>query len=154
MDPSTPLDPDPIDLEDSSRRANRIWQHGLHLDTMLFQRGNIFLIAESLLIVAYTSILGVARASGHDTLSIGPLLAARIIASFGLLFTLIWAYVAHRHLLYCNYIIVRMKAHIPEYRDTREGWSIQGPSSLSLVTYCLPALSFVMWTLLLIVTWL
>jgi len=76
--------------------ADRLWEHGLHLDTMLFQRGNLFLVAESLLVVSYASMLGVGQTPGSDR----PTLAARVIAVFGLLLTLAWGYVGHRHLQY------------------------------------------------------
>jgi hypothetical protein len=46
--------------------VDRLWQHGLHLDTMLFQRGNLFLVAESLLVVSYASMLGMGQTSGSD----------------------------------------------------------------------------------------
>lgn len=65
---------------------------------MLFQRGNLFLVAESLLVVSYASMLGVGQTPGSDR----PTLAARVIAVFGLLLTLAWGYVGHRHLQYCS----------------------------------------------------
>jgi hypothetical protein len=129
--------------------AGRLWQHGLHLDTMLFQRGNLFLVAESLLVVSYASMLGVGQTSGSDR----PTLAARVIAVFGLLLTLAWGYVGHRHLQYYRLVSTRMRGHLPEYRKVREQWRTRGVSSLPVVTYSLPLLSGVVWVLLLTITW-
>ena len=49
--------------------VDRLWQHGAHLDTMLFQRGNLFLVAESLLVVSYTSLLPDPGTSGPPILA-------------------------------------------------------------------------------------
>jgi hypothetical protein len=49
------------------------------------------------------------------------LLAARVLASFGLLLTAVWFYVGRRHLKYCKYIRGRAQDRLPEYRATREG---------------------------------
>lgn len=131
---------------------SRMWQHGLHLDTMLFQRGNLFLVAESLLVVSFTSTLAVALAPGQGAPD-RPFLAARVIAAFGLMLTMAWGYIGHRHLRYYRLHSARLCAHISEYRALRESWQMRGPSSLPLVTYCLPGLAGVMWVLLIIIVW-
>lgn len=74
---------------------DRLWQWGLHEDTMLFQRGNLFLLAQSLLVVAYSTIL-----SAESGPSQSALVAARVIAVFGLPLTGVWLYAGHRHLRY------------------------------------------------------
>jgi hypothetical protein len=113
------------------------------------QRGNLFLVAESLLVVSYASMLGVGQASASDR----PTLAARVIAVFGLLLTLAWGYVGHRHLQYYRLVSVRMRDYLPEYRKVREQWRKRGASSLPVVTYSLPVLAAIVWVLLLIITW-
>lgn len=129
-----------------------MWQHGQHLDTMLFQRGNLFLVAESLLLVAFTSTLAVALTPGQEAPG-RPFLAARVIATFGLTLTIVWGYVGHRHLRYYRLQSARMREHISEYRDLRDAWRMRGLSSLPLVTYFLPGLASVMWILLIIIAW-
>lgn len=124
---------------------DRMWQHGLHLDAMLFQRGNLFLVAESLLVVAYTGLLPGSGSAG------APILAACVVAVFGLLLTCVWAYVGHRHLQYLALLNSRVRDHVREYRALRERWHPKGPSSLPLVTYTLPALAAVMWIILLLI---
>jgi len=140
-----PVDTDKLTPDE----AGRLWQHGLHLDTMLFQRGSLFLVAESLLVVSYASMLGVGQTPGSDR----PTLAARVIAVFGLLLTLAWGYVGHRHLQYYQLVSIRMREHLPEYRKAREQWRRRGVSSLPVVTYSLPMLAAAVWVLLLIITW-
>jgi len=142
--------PGPADAERlTADEAGRLWQHGIHLDTMLFQRGNLFLVAESLLVISYASMLGVGQTSASDR----PTLAARVIAVFGLLLTLAWGYVGHRHLQYYRLVSVRMREHLPEYRKVRDHWRKRGVSSLPVVTYSLPVLAAIVWVLLLIITW-
>ncbi|GLH98624.1 hypothetical protein Pa4123_38990 [Phytohabitans aurantiacus] len=127
----------------------RLWAHGLHLGTMLFQRANIFLVAESLLLVSYTSMLAALPTFRSDR----PAVTDRVIAGFGLLLTLAWMYVGHRHLQYYRLVFVRIREHLPEYRALRMQWRKRGASSLPILTYALPSLAGVLWVLLLVLTW-
>jgi hypothetical protein len=135
-------------------QRDRIWQHGLHADSMLFQRGNLFLVAESFLAVAYSTSLS--KGSGAAASNVA-MLSAKALAVFGLLLTLIWMYVGHRHLQYLNLIRARQRELLPDYRETRVRWDEQNSrskspiSSLPLITYALPALSAGMWLFLLII---
>lgn len=129
---------------------NRLWQHGLHEDTQLFQRSNFFLLAESLLIVAYSGLLAVSEASGAShTLASHVLLITRVMATFGLMFTIAWLYVGHRHLKYCRYIQAKALDRLSDYRATRAGWQNNPISSLSVITYMIPILVGVLWILFL-----
>ncbi len=120
---------------------------------MLFQRGNLFLLAQSLLVVAYTTILTAAQGHGHNPSSARMLLMGRIIAAFGLLLTLMWLYVGHRHLKYCQLIQRRTIERMPEYAETRAlVHHRRGIRSLPLVTYVLPVLAGAMWLFLLLVS--
>ena len=138
--------------EPSAASVDRMWQHGLHLDTMLFQRSNVFMVAESLLVVAYSSVLGVGQ-SGALATGDRAVLANRVIAAFGVMLALIWVYVADRHLQYYKLVSARLREHVPEYGEVRRAWRRRGPSSLPLVSYSLPALAAIMWVLLLVITW-
>jgi len=127
-----------------SAQDSRLWEHALHENGMVFQRGNLFLVAQSLLAVAYSTIL-----AGSDHQLQGAS-GSRIIAAFGLALAATWAYVGHRHLCYCELIRERARARLPEYAETRAAWSRRGPDSLALITYVLPALAGIMWIFLLI----
>ncbi|WP_221348618.1 hypothetical protein [Streptomyces beigongshangae] len=125
----------------------RLWQHTLHENTMLFQRGNLFLVGQSLFAVAHTTLLG---AEQH-------LVAARVLAAFGLVLALTWLYVGHRHRLYYQHVQRRALQRLPEYAATWTSWAErrQGRArgrSIVLIAYLLPSLAAVMWTALLLIS--
>lgn len=129
----------------------RLWEHVLHEDGQLFQRGNFFMLAESLLVVAYSGLLAASETHGTSYSATRLLLAARVLASFGLLLTAVWFYVGRRHLMYCKYIRARAHDRLPEYRATREGWPRGLLPSLDLVTYSITFLAGIVWILLLLI---
>lgn len=128
----------------------RLWSHGLHEDNMFIQRGNFFLVAESLMLVAYAGVLASrARPGGYS------LAASHIIGGFGFALTGIWILISHRHRTYLQLIQQRMRAHFREYRDTRMAWrgGIQAPwwrkAHINLLlSYGVPGLAAIMWLLL------
>jgi len=75
------------------------------------------------------------------------------VAAFGLLLTIVWCYIGHRHLRYYSLQSSRLRMQLAEYNLLRENWRQRRPSSLPLVTYFLPALSAAIWLLMLVVTW-
>lgn len=131
--------------EDPTHRAavdNRLWSHKVHEDAMLFQRGNLFLLAQSLLAVAYSTLASaVSRESG-----------ARVMAAFGIALTVIWLYVGHRHLLYDRAVQRRVADRLPDFAETDRTCRQPGPSALPLIVYGLPLLAAVMWIVLLVLT--
>ncbi|GLP64957.1 MULTISPECIES: hypothetical protein [unclassified Streptomyces] len=131
------------ETEDQRRDADaRLWEHHLHTDTMVFQRGNLFLVAQSLLAVAYST-----TATSGTTHA-----AARVLAGFGVALTAIWAYVGHRYHRYNRAIQQRTAERLPDYAETYATSRIPGPSAMPLIAYALPILAAVMWIVLLIVT--
>lgn len=129
---------------DEQRQAEeaRLWQHGLHEDTMLLQRGNLFLVAQSLLAVAYSTTAAAGDAKP----------AARVMAAFGIALTVIWVYAGHRHLRYSRALQRRAAERLPDFAQTQEACRLPGLSALPLIVYGLPALAAVMWMVLLFVT--
>ncbi|MEU1479893.1 hypothetical protein [Streptomyces sp. NPDC005760] len=77
----------PEDDEQRRQADAGLWEHHLHTDTMVFQRGNLFLVAQSLPAVAYSTTA--ASVTTHA--------AARVMAGFGLALTAVWASVGHRY---------------------------------------------------------
>jgi hypothetical protein len=108
-----------------------------------YQQGNLFLVAQSLLAVAFSTIL----AAGDKNLT-----AARVIAAFGIAFTLTWLYVGHRHFGYCRAIQRRTAEKLPDYAETVASCRRPGWSSLPLIVYALPSLAAVMWLVLLLIS--
>ena len=73
--------------EDDLRRA---WEYHKEADNLYHRRFNFFLVAESMLIVSFTTILTV------DDKSLEPFNIAKAIAILGLIFTFSWFYVNAR----------------------------------------------------------
>jgi hypothetical protein len=48
---------DKVAVARTDAENGRLWEHVLHEDGQLFQRGNFFMLAESLLVVAYSGLL-------------------------------------------------------------------------------------------------
>jgi hypothetical protein len=131
------------ETEDHERKAadTRIWEHLLHEDNIRYQQGNLFLVAQSLLAVAYSTIL---------TASDKNLPAARAFAAFGFTSTLIWIYTGRRHMLYWRAMRDRVSARFPDYEETLRTCSPRG-RSVVLIVYALPGLAAVMWLLLVLI---
>ncbi len=62
---------------------------------MLIQSGNFFLLAQSMLVVAYSGIQATRPPLGNYGLTV-----PRVIASFGLAISLIWILTGYLHLSY------------------------------------------------------
>jgi hypothetical protein len=141
---------DPQDLRD---QQNRIWAHSLHQDEQFMQRSNFFLVAESLLVVAYSSILANGLAGDSSTQPYRLLLTARVIGIFGLLLTIIWAYSNNRMRITSMHVAKRARDVLPEYRQTFEERKLPGGrvSATWMITFVVPALAGIMWLLFLFI---
>jgi len=141
------------DKQDERDQANRLWSHGIHQDDEFVQRSNFFLVAESLLVVAYSSIL----TSGLHADAVGRderlLLAARVIAVFGLLLSVIWCYTCMRLMYIMAYVYKRVEESCPEYLRTNQERKAPGRiRSTWLMTYVVPALAATMWIMFVAIT--
>ena len=103
---------DEQDKQDVRDQANRIFQHGLYEDSALTERSNYFLIAESMLVVAYTGLISSASAAAQQTSTIW---VARILAFFGFLLTIVWMYVNRRQWYVIQHLRERALELVPEY---------------------------------------
>jgi hypothetical protein len=150
--PSSKVSSQP-DRQDERDQVNRLWSHALHQDEEYVQRSNFFLVAESLLVVAYSSILtsGLhAGAAGQDG---KLLLASRVIAVFGLLLTIMWCYACMRLMYVMSYLDARTEEACPEFRRTSQERRMPGPiRSTWLMTYVVPALTAIMWIIFVVIT--
>jgi hypothetical protein len=134
----------------SASALERLWSHGLHEDNMFLQRGSFFLVARSLLLVAYSGVL---RVSGHARSS--GMTASRVIAAFGLAVAVMWILTSYLHLSYVRRLRARVAAELPEFGDTRSSWLKSQPGwarrvdILVLIAYGVPALAGILWVMLL-----
>ncbi len=80
------------------------------------------------------------------------LVAARVIAAFGLPLTGVWLYAGHRHLQYSRALQRHAASQLPDYADTRAACHQPGLGATSLIVYGLPSLAAGMWLTLLLVS--
>jgi LPXTG-motif cell wall-anchored protein len=93
---------------DEHQRA-RLWAHRLHEDIIFNERQNFFLLAESVLAVAYTEALG----------STDPKTGvAIVIAGIALVLTLAWLLVNRRQFAIVALVQRRAVAKLPEFAAT------------------------------------
>ncbi|WP_436836901.1 RipA family octameric membrane protein [Micromonospora profundi] len=136
MDPEG-RSPEPLPNE----AASRVWSHLLHEDNMLMQRGNFFIVAQSMLIVAYSALvvqMPIASLSGHA------------VAVFGVLLAIVWLYVGHRHRRYLQHVDRRARHYLSEYAATQGDRPRSPLSTTALLAYMLPSLTVLVWVTLLI----
>ncbi|MFD4481514.1 hypothetical protein ACFWPU_36130 [Streptomyces sp. NPDC058471] len=128
----------------------RLWEYFLHEENMIMQRGNLFLVTQSLQLVAYTAILS--TGNGVEQPADSAVLTARVIAAFGIALAVIWLYVGHRQIRYTSALRGRLVALVPDVAATHAAIHIRGPKAAVFIAYTLPVLAGVLWTLLLAVS--
>lgn len=124
--------PEPL----SNEAAARVWSHLLHEDNMFMQRGNFFIVAQSMLIVAYSALLVQMPSASFS---------GRTVAAFGVLLAIVWLYVGHRHRRYLKHVDRRAQHYLREYAATQGGRPRSPLSTTALLAYVLPGLTVVVW---------
>ena len=137
------LDKTSKDLEAEAIR--RLWEHGLHEDTMFNDRLNFFLIFESVLL----GVVGMLY--GKQPPIMKPILL--LLGFLGLFITIIWGYVQSRQRSTLQRLIDRLQENLPEFRETyspldQKRW--RRISGTWLLTYLIPFLVALIWIALLI----
>lgn len=129
----------------------RLWDHALLQDELFVGRGNFFLVAESLLVVAYTGILGLSLSVHGQPLRLR--VAALVLAIFGCLLTIIWAFVNGRQRQVLLHLHKRARETFPEYRRTIEERKLPGGriSGTFLMAFGVPVLAAIMWLIFVII---
>ncbi len=125
----------------------RLWAHALLQDELFVQRSNFFLVAESLLVVAYTGILGLSFSVQERPLRLR--VAALVLALFGCFLTVIWAFVNARQRQVLQDLHKRAREAFPEYRRTIEERKLPGGriSGTFLIAFAVPVLAVIMWVI-------
>ena len=121
---------------------NRIFAHGMHVENGVLQRGNYFLLVESMLIVAYSVLVS---AEGVHAM------AARVICALGFVLAFAWIYVSWSATRYMVHLIRLAEARLPEYRQTRASMPRRPIQTSVILNYLVPGLIAAMWSLLFIV---
>lgn len=142
------------DVIDEHQRA-RLWEHRLHEDVIFNERQNFFLLAESVLAVAYTEALASTEPKT---------VVALVIGGLAFILTLAWLLVNRRQYAIVRYVQKRAQAHLPEFAETyrTRAKSISSTKILTypltkilaypstkILAYVVPSLVAVMWLVLL-----
>ncbi|MFE5039314.1 hypothetical protein [Streptomyces sp. NPDC056683] len=135
--------------QDEQQRAKetRLWEQLIYEGGMVFQVGNVFLLAESLLIVAYSALL----ASGDSNRAGEHLFVLRTLAAFGLVTSVAWSYMAHRQLRFARRLERHALSRLPDYAEMVSYTSSPGMESKLLLAYLMPAVAGIMWILFLVI---
>lgn len=137
---SSPASPSPPIHERDE--ANRMWQHGLHEDTLFQHRLASFTLIESVLLGFISNLLGKSAADPF----------AWYVAVVALLFSVIWLFIQYRHWVYLAHVTKRIQQYAPEFKATLATfsnywlWRFDTPRLLALA---IPTLFVVIWTALL-----
>ncbi len=132
-----------------SEQRQRLWEHQLHIENLLYSRLNFFLIFESVL-------LGVVGAlyskTGQSTLVL------KVIVLLGFCITLVWLYVQHNVKQFLLVLHDRARDHLPEFKESMNRMlsmrrvvgrlGTENPATM-LLTYGVPGLVALVWIFLL-----
>jgi Flp pilus assembly protein TadB len=124
---------------------SRLWEHGLHEDTIFNERLNFFLIFESVLL----GVVGVLYSRQPPVMKSFLV----VMASLGLLITIIWGYIQAKHRSTLRILGQRCEEHLPEFKETHAilaGKKWRRVSGTWLLTYLIPFLVALVWIALLI----
>lgn len=121
--------------------VRRLWEYRTQEENVFYQRINFFLVAESMLIVAYTTVFA----------KEGLGFSAQTVIALGFLLTVAWVVVSHRQRVAYSHIRDIVVSVCPEYASLRQtrpkSWV---PSSWFVMTYVVPALLLGSWAALLV----
>lgn len=113
-----------------------LWSYKLHEEMVFYQRINFFLVAESMLFVAYCTLLaGSNRPAGMLSGLIG----------LGFVLGLAWVLVSHRQIKVIDHISSVCRDRFVDYADLRSKRSKSAISSSKVLAYGVPAIVLLTW---------
>ncbi|HEY8562295.1 MAG TPA: hypothetical protein VIL74_18105 [Pyrinomonadaceae bacterium] len=135
----------------SADEQNRLWQHGLHEERLFHDRLNYFSVVE-------IGLLSVFAILYNKDQPVGLLIPLTIAA---LAFTIFWLIIQYNHWRYSEWIHLRIRERVPEYRETVDAYfgprqpqkrttafSFLKPLSLAApVLFALTWLAFFVWVI-------
>jgi hypothetical protein len=124
---------------DEHQRA-RLWEHRLHEDIIFNERQNFFLLAESVLAVAYTEALASTEPKT---------VVALVIGGIAFVLTLAWLLVNRRQYAIVRHVHKRAVAYLPDFAQTYGTRPKGRISSTRILASFVPWLVVVMWLVLL-----
>ena len=135
----------------SADEMNRLWQHGLHEERLFHDRLNYFSVVE----IGLLSVFAILYNKGQPVGLLIPLTVA------ALAFTIFWLIIQYNHWRYSEFIHLRIRECVPEYRETVDtyfgerdsrkqttGFSFAKPLSLAApALFALTWLAFFVWVI-------
>ena len=135
----------------SADELNRLWQHGLHEERLFHDRLNYFSVVE-------IGLLSVFAILYNKDQPVGLLIPLSVAA---LAFTIVWLVIQYNHWRYSEFIHLRIREQVPEYRETIDtyfgalesrrhatGFSFSKPLSLAApVVFALTWVAFFAWVI-------
>lgn len=131
----------PLPLPTDRDEANRIWQHGLHEDTLFQHRLASFTLIESVLLGFISNLYGKGITEPF----------VWYVAILSLCFSIIWLFIQYRHWAYLTHVTKRIQQYAPEFKTTLSTfsnywlWRFDTPRLLALA---IPTLFVVIWVAL------
>ena len=96
----------------SADEMNRLWQHGLHEERLFHDRLNYFSVVE-------IGLLSVFAILYNKDQPVGLLIPLTVAA---LAFTIFWLLIQYNHWRYSEWIHLRIREQVPEYRETVDSY--------------------------------
>jgi len=127
--------------QDLNARAQRLWGYRIQEENVFYQRINFFLLAESMLFVAFATVVG---GDGERRLFV------HAIGWLGVLLTTIWLYVNRRQKRVYEHLRRYVEEACPEYKDVRSTRPKAVLSSWWIMTYMIPGSMLAAWIALLV----
>jgi hypothetical protein len=138
---------EPENLEDCEEQRARLWDHRLHVETMLYTRVTLFSVIESILLATVGTVYSKPGFS---------LLVVKAIVFLGLCITIIWVYLQDRVKQVFEAVDARALKHLPEYKGSVDAfkaprWPLSKSKSPTppILAYVIPALFALVWIFLL-----
>ena len=109
----------------SQDELNRLWQHGLHEERLFHDRLNYFSVVEIGLLSTFAILYNKDR-------PIGLLVA---LTGAALAFTVFWLLLQYKHWRYCQFINLKQRKMIPEFRETVDTFFDQSASDKQITAF-------------------
>lgn len=129
-----------MDIELSQDQLARLWSYREQLQNGFYQRSSLFLLAESMMFVAFATLRMVGGTEAF--------LYALALSLVGSSLTVVWWLVSIRHMAFYRHVRSEVERHLTEYRVIRRESPKCCYSSWWLLTHLAPALVFGGWVAL------
>ena len=125
--------------ETNEQRSDRLWMYRNQTEDVYYERLNFFLVSESMILVAFSTVLAIDDRPGF---------VLYVMSVLGVLLSLVWLAVSHRQSQVISSIRKLTEDACPSYGEIRATRPKASYSSWWLLTYFVPVLTILTWSLL------